>query len=272
MAETNAKNVSMKLKPKALILKADGINRDEDLAFAFSLAGADAKIVHINDLRSKKESLNNYQILGIPGGFAYGDDIVAGKILAVEMIAYLGDEIRKFISRPNTAVIGICNGFQVLVRTGLVPFGHLGEMDATLVNNDSGHFECRWIKVKVEKGSRSKFLKGLEDQIISYPVAHGEGKFFARPNVLSQIEKENLVAFRYVDENGNPTQKYPDNPNGSINAIVGISDETGRVLGLMPHPECFVRIEQHPNWRRGDVSKPQGLPLFENIVEFVKKA
>ncbi len=258
-------------KPKALILKADGINRDEEMVFAFNIAGADAKIVHINDLRSKKEKLSSYQILGIPGGFAYGDDIVAGKVLAVEMIAYLGEELRRFVQRSNTAIIGVCNCFQVLVRTGLVPFGHLGSMDATLVNNDSGHFECRWIKVKVEKGSNSKFLTGLENQIIWYPVAHGEGKFMATPKVLSQIEKENLVAFRYVDDKGLPTQKYPDNPNGSTNAIVGISDETGRVLGLMPHPECFVRIEQHPNWRRGGVSNPQGLPLFENIVKFVNQ-
>ncbi len=258
-------------RPKALILKADGINRDEDLRFAFELAGADAKLVHINDLRLKYEKLSDYQILGIPGGFAYGDDIVAGKVLAVEIIAYLGDEIRKFISRPSTAVIGICNGFQVLVRTGLVPFGHLGEMDATLINNDSGHFECRWIKLKAEKNSKSKFLQGMENETIWYPVAHGEGKFVATPKVLNQIEKDNLVAFRYVDDNGKPTQKYPDNPNGAMNAIVGISDETGRILGLMPHPECFVRIEQHPNWRRGEVKSPQGLPLFENIVKFVQQ-
>ncbi|MEK9207638.1 MAG: phosphoribosylformylglycinamidine synthase subunit PurQ, partial [Patescibacteria group bacterium] len=187
-----------------------------------------------------------------------------------EIVAYLSDELKKFISRSNTALLGVCNGFQVLVRTGLVPFDRIGEMDATLVNNDSGHFECRWIKVKIEKGSRSKFLTDLDDQIIWYPVAHGEGKFMATPKALSRIEKENLVAFRYVDRKGNLTQKYPDNPNGSTNAIVGISDETGRVLGLMPHPECFVRIEQHPNWRRGEVPSPQGLPLFENIIEFVR--
>lgn len=259
------------IRPKALILKADGINRDEDMLYAFNIAGADAELVHINDLRSKTKKLSNYQILGIPGGFAYGDDIVSGKVLATELVAYLSDELRKFVSRKNTAVIGVCNGFQVLVRTGLVPFGNLGEMDATLVANDSGHFECRWIKVKVEKNSKSKFLNGLENEILWYPVAHGEGKFMALPKVLSQIEKENLVAFRYVDGNGLPTQKYPDNPNGSTNAIVGISDQTGRVLGLMPHPECFVRIEQHPNWRRGLIKSPQGLPLFENIVKFVKQ-
>lgn len=258
------------IKPRALILKADGINRDEDMLYAFNIAGADAELVHINDLRSKTKKLSNYQILGIPGGFAYGDDIVSGKILATEIVAYLGDEIRKFIKRKNTAVLGVCNGFQVLVRTGLVPFGNIGEMDATLVANDSGHFECRWIKVKVENDSKSKFLDGLTDQILWYPVAHGEGKFYADDKVIKKIEDENLVAFRYVDDSGNPTQKYPDNPNGSTNAIVGISDTTGRVLGLMPHPECFVRIEQHPNWRRGLKNGPQGLPLFENIVEFVK--
>ncbi len=258
-------------KPKAIIIKADGINRDYEMMFAFNLAGADAKVVHINDLRSKKEILSDYQILGIPGGFAYGDDIVSGKILATEMIAYLGDEIRKFVKRSNTAVIGVCNGFQVLVRTGLVPFGNLGEMDVTLVNNDSGHFECRWVRVKVENNSKSKFLKNIEDEIFWYPVAHGEGKFIADPKIISRVEKENLVTFRYVDESGLPTQNYPENPNGSINAIVGISDESGRVIGLMPHPECFVRIEQHPNWRRGGVKSPDGLPLFKNIVDFVKK-
>src|ERR1035437_6562108 len=250
------------IKPKAIVLKADGINRDEDMAFAFELAGAQSKIVHVNDLRSKKEKLSNYQILGIPGGFAYGEEIVS----------VLSDELKKFVEKKETAVIGVCNGFQVLVRTGLVPFRNIGGMDATLINNDSGHFECRWIKLKVEENCKSKFLTGMENEVIWYPVAHGEGKFFAKDTVLNKIEKENLVAFRYVDEKGNPTEKYPDNPNGAINAIAGITDESGRVLGLMPHPECFVRIEQHPNWRRGEIKKPQGLPLFKNMVNFAKLA
>lgn len=260
------------IKPKAIVLKADGINRDEEMAFAFELAGAKAKIVHVNDLRQKKEKLSNFQILGIPGGFAYGDDIISGKILATELVSFLSEELKNFAQRKDTAVIGICNGFQVLVRTGLVPFRNIGGMDATLINNDSGHFECRWIKLKVEKNSKNKFLSGMENEIIWYPVAHGEGKFFAENSVLNKIEKDNLVAFRYVDEKGNPTQEYPDNPNGALSAIAGITDETGRVLGLMPHPECFVRIEQHPNWRRGNIKKPQGLPLFQNMVRFVKEA
>lgn len=264
----------MKTKPKALILKADGINRDEDLAFAFSIAGADAKIVHINELRYKQEKLNNFDILGLPGGFSYGDDIASGKIQAIEMTTFFGDELRKFVQRNNTVTIGVCNGFQALIRTGLLPFGTIGEMHATLTNNDSGHFECRWINMKVQN-SACKFMNGMEDFIVSYPVAHGEGKFFANEKTLQEIENKNLVVFRYVNNQRNPTQQYPQNPNGALNAIGGICDTTGRVLGLMPHPECFVRKEQHPNWRRNGIQrlaqdKPHGLPLFENIVKFVR--
>lgn len=260
------------MKPKVIVLKADGINRDEEMAYAFQVSGADAKIVHINDLRNKKDSLKNYKILAVPGGFAYGDDIVSGKILAVELTSFFKDELQKFVDRRDTAIIGVCNGFQVLIRTGLLPFNNIGGMDATLINNDSGHFECRWVQVKVEKNSKCAFLNGQAGSILHYPIAHGEGKLFASDNVLKQIEDENLVAFRYVDENGKSTQQYPHNPNGSSNAIVGITDRTGRVLGLMPHPECFVRIEQHPNWRRGQIKKPHGLPLFQNMVRFVNES
>lgn len=267
----------MKTKPKVLVLKADGINRDEDLSFAFKLAGGDPKIVHINDLRTRKERLKSYHVLGLPGGFAYGDDIVSGKILAIELTSFFEEELKKFIERKDTAIFGVCNGFQVLIRTGILPFNTVGTMKATLTNNDSGHFECRWVNLKIEENSKCVFLKNLitswiNNDLVSYPVAHGEGKFFTDEDTLEKIEKEHLVAFRYVDEKGDATQKYPHNPNGSLNAIVGVCDLTGRVLGLMPHPECFVRREQHPNWRRIDISKPQGLPLFENIINFVKNA
>lgn len=279
MARTYEEDVSMKtlrqaqgLRPKVLVLKADGTNRDVEMAYAFEIAGADVKIVHVNELRNGSEKLNNYQILALPGGFAYGDDIVSGKILAIELTSFFKEELQRFIERKNTAIIGVCNGFQVLVRTGLLPFRNIGKMDTTLTNNDSGHFECRWVKVKVEKGSVCKFLDGLEDQIIEYPIAHGEGKFLGNAEALKKVEAQRLVAFRYVDENGNPTQNYPDNPNGALNSIMGVTDTTGRILGMMPHPECFVRVEQHPNWRRGQVKKPQGLPLFENIVKYVKGA
>ncbi len=257
-------------KPKVLVLKADGTNRDIEMAYAFKVAGGEAKIVHINDLRVGKERLENYQILVLPGGFAYGDDIVSGKILAIELTSFFREELQKFIDRKNTAILGVCNGFQVLVRTGLLPFRNLGKMDVTLINNDSGHLECRWVKVKANPQSLCKFLKGLEGKIVDYPVAHGEGKFFADQKTLEEVENKNLVAFRYIDETGNPTQKYPANPNGSMNATSGITDETGRILGMMPHPECFMRIEQHPNWRRGNIKRADGLPLFENMVKFAK--
>lgn len=261
----------MNKKPKVLVLKADGTNRDEEMAFAFKIAGAAAEIVHINQLRKNKKKLNDYQILALPGGFAYGDDIVSGKILAIELTSFLGEELKKFIERYDTVILGVCNGFQVLVRTGLLPFRKIGKMDVTLTNNTSGHFECRWIRVKVNKQNNSLFLKGMDAGELWLPVAHGEGKFFADGKTLKEVEENNLVAFRYVDDGGNPTQKYPANPNGALNAIVGITDPTGRILGMMPHPECFVRTQQHPNWRRGLVQKPDGRPLFENIVEFVKK-
>lgn len=258
------------MKPKVLVLKADGTNRDGEMAYAFKVAGGDSKIIHINELRLRKFKLKDFQILALPGGFAYGDDIVSGKILAIELTSFLGNEMKKFIERKDTAIIGVCNGFQVLVRAGLLPFRKIGDMDVTLTNNDSGHFECRWIRVKVNKKNNSKFLKGMDDEIIWFPVAHGEGKFLTDEETLKRVEENNLVAFRYVDEKGNPTQKYPDNPNGALNAVVGVTDTTGRILGMMPHPECFVREEQHPNWRRTQVKKAQGLPLFENIVRFVK--
>lgn len=258
----------MKTKPKVLVLKADGTNRDEEMAYAFKIAGADAKIVHMNELRDKSEKMNSYNIIALPGGFAYGDDIVSGKILAIELTSFFASELQDFIERKDTAIIGVCNGFQVLVRTGLLPFREIGAVRVSLTNNDSGHFECRWVNLKIEN-SICKFVKGLVGRVVSYPVAHGEGKFFANNETIKTIEQARIVVFRYVDEKGNPTDEYPKNPNGALNAIGGICDTTGRILGLMPHPECFVRREQHPNWRRGNI-KVDGLPLFENIVKFVE--
>lgn len=271
------------LKPKVLVLKTEGTNCDEELFYAFEIAGGNPKIVHVNELRSKKENLKNYNILAIPGGFSYGDDIVSGKILAVELTSFFSEELKKFIERKDTLIIGICNGFQVLIRTGLLPFRTIGKMQATLTNNDSGHFDCRWVDIKIDTNNKCVFLRHPErsegSQILSLQVAHGEGKFFAPKDIIEKIKKENLVVFRYVDSKGNPTQKYPENPNGSLNAIAGITDPTGRILGLMPHPERFVKIEQHPNWRRMKIKKsirqaqdirPQGLPIFENMIKFVK--
>lgn len=257
------------MKPKVCILKADGINCDEELFYAFGKYGGSCEYVHVNELRSKTRELKNYQILAIPGGFAYGDDVVSGKILAVELISFLKDQISEFLNKIGL-VIGICNGFQVLVRTGLLPFNHLGKMDATLAQNASGHFECRFVKIKIEN-SNAKFLEPYVGQTLDIAVNHGEGRFFALPIDLSKIEKEKLVFCRYINGTSKPTQKYPDNPNGAINAIAGITDPTGHILGLMPHPEKIIETVQHPNWRRGNI-EAKGSLIFEGMVNYAKKS
>ncbi|EKD89815.1 MAG: hypothetical protein ACD_32C00141G0004 [uncultured bacterium] len=249
------------------ILKSDGTNCDNELFYAFKKAGGNPELVHVNELRDKSVTLKDFDILAFPGGFSYGDDIVSGKIWAIEMISFLKKEIEDF-RKKGGLILGICNGFQVLVRTGLLPFGNLGKMDATLANNDSGHFECRWVDLKTEK-SKCVFLKNIN--IGHFAVNHGEGKFFTDVKTLKEIEAKNLVVFRYVDENGNPTQNYPQNPNGSLNAIAGVTDPSGRILGLMPHPEKFVDITQYPNWRREKILKPHGLFIFEEMVKYVKE-
>lgn len=258
------------MKPKAMILKADGINRDVELAEAFIMAGGEADIMHVNTLRENKRLLKKYQIVALPGGFSYGDDVVSGKIHAVELTSFFQESLQEFIDRKDTLMIGICNGFQALIRTGLLPFRTIGQMQATLNTNASGHFECRWIRMSVEKNSKSVFMK--KSEIVTYPIAHGEGRFFCDEETLAKVEKEKLVVFRYIDEMNKPTMDYPENPNGTLNSIAGITDPTGRILGLMPHPECFTRIEQHPNWRRGEVAVPQGLELFQNMVNYAKQS
>lgn len=255
--------------PKVLVLKADGTNCDGETVDAFSLAGGKTELVHINQLRAKERDLRDYNILSLPGGFSYGDDVRPGKILALELSSYLADQINEFVQRQKGLVLGVCNGFQVLVRTGLLPFGTMGDMQATLVDNDSGKFECRWVNLKVEDSS--SFFLEREGKPISLQVAHGEGKFFAPFETLQKIEAQKLVAFRYVDGLGNPTQEYPANPNGALNAIAGITDPTGRILGLMPHPERFIRKIQHSNWRRMPDLEPQGLPIFQKMVQYIKQ-
>src|SRR3989338_5310774 len=255
-------------KPKVCVLKADGINCDEELFYAFEKYGGAPEYVHVNQLRANLKKLKNYRILAIPGGFSYGDDIVSGKILATELISRLKSQIADFVAKKGL-VIGICNGFQVLVRTGLLPFCNLGKMDATLAQNESGHFECRFVKIKIEE-SKALFLKPYVGQVIDIAVNHGEGRFFTLPKDLSKIEKENLVFCRYVDASDKPTQHYPENPNGSLNAIAGITDPTGHILGMMPHPEKIVELTQHPNWRRGNVQAKGGL-IFESMIKFAKQ-
>lgn len=256
-------------KPKVLILKADGINCDEELFYAFEKFGGKAEYVHINELRDRSKKLSDFQILAVPGGFAYGDDIVSGKILATELISFLKDQLQSFISKKGQ-VVGICNGFQVLIRTGLLPFNHLGKMDATLANNESGHFECRFVKIKIED-SRAVYLKPFVGQTIDIAVNHGEGRFFTDKETLKKIEKEKLVFARYVGSDDKPTQEYPENPNGALNAIAGVTDPTGRIIGMMPHPEKIIELTQHPNFRRGNVKALGGF-IFEGMIAYAKES
>lgn len=259
------------MRPQVCILRTDGTNCDLETYYAFEKAGARCEMVHVNQLRSGAGKLADYQILAIPGGFSYGDDIHSGKILSVELTSFLKDQLNTFVT-GGKPVIGICNGFQVLVRTGLLPRGELGKISATLMHNDSGHFECRWINLLVEK-SNCIFTGGMEGTVVQYQVAHGEGKFYTTAETLAEIENNGQVVFRYAaPDTGKPTAVYPLNPNGSLNAIAGICDRTGRVLGLMPHPERFVESHHHPNWRRTRFIEPHGLPLFRNAVEYAAKS
>ncbi|MBE0466169.1 MAG: phosphoribosylformylglycinamidine synthase I [Candidatus Desulforudis sp.] len=257
------------MKPPVCILRTDGTNCDVETAWAFEKCGGAPRMVHVNELRAGSRRLADYGVLVLPGGFCYGDDVHSGKILAVELTSFLREALAAFVARGRP-VLGICNGFQVLVRTGLLPYARIGDIAATLMTNDSGHFECRWIRMCVE--GDSVFTRGLSGRTVAYQVAHGEGKFFAAAPVLDDLEAGGRVVFRYVAADGRPTQAYPDNPNGSLNAIAGITDPSGLVLGLMPHPERFVEPTQHPNWRRETpIVEPDGLPLFRNAVSYARE-
>ena len=254
---------------KVIVLRTAGTNCNEETAFAFSRCGAYVEGVHVNALVAREKKLDDYHILAIPGGFSHGDDIASGRILGNELRLKLGEDIKKFI-RDGKLVIGICNGFQILTKSGILPGLNVSQQQATLFYNDSGKFEDRWVHLKAEK--RCVWTKGLPPQIY-LPVAHGEGKFIARDkNVLETLRQNGQIVFRYCSSNGSKPS-YPDNPNGSVEDIAGITDTTGRVLGLMPHPERHFLFEQHPFWTRLQKKSifGDGAKIFENGVNYVKE-
>ena len=261
-------------KVKAIVLRTAGTNCDRETAEAFRLAGAQADLVHINALKKDHGMLDRYHIMAIPGGFTYGDDIASGKVLANELKSTLKSRLTRF-AKQGKPVIGICNGFQVLVKMGILPDlgGRLDyKIEATLSLNDSGKFEDRWVYLKGEKGADCIWTVGLPE-VIYIPVAHAEGKFIPHDEkALKRLNDNGQVVFRYTDSMGRPSG-YPDNPNGSAQDIAGICDPSGRIMGLMPHPERHVTYLQHPNWRRhADRGKDMGIGLavFKNGVKFAR--
>ena len=257
-------------KPKALVLRAAGTNCDRETQYALEQAGFEAKRVHVFRLMENPSALREYQFLVIPGGFSYGDDVAAGKILANQMLHHLADEMNAFLA-AGKLVLGICNGFQVMIKSGLLPWGKVsaGEAnrDATLAWNDSGRFEDRWVHLRCDSGKCVFLPKG---EIVALPVAHGEGKFIPRDTaVLDRLREGDQVAVRYVDAAGRPGG-YPINPNGSTDDIAGICDQSGRAMGLMPHPERFIEITHHPLWTRGGITRADGRIFFERAFAFLK--
>lgn len=260
-----------------IVLRTAGTNCDQESAFAFKDCGAKVDLVHVQQLFKGAKSLEDYHILVLPGGFSYGDDISAGRILANELRLKLGDDLKRFVGSKKL-VIGICNGFQILVKAGLLP-GDLGKdsttdekviQQVTLTTNDSGKFEDRWTHLKLS--GRCAWTQGMEG-VVYFPVAHGEGKFVCKTkNVLQKIQNNHQVVFRYCTVDGRKPD-YPENPNGSQDDIAGITDITGHILGLMPHPERHYFFIQHPFWTRlprkdrlGD-----GAKIFQNGVNYIKK-
>lgn len=251
-------------------MKAPGTNCDGETIRAFELAGAQAELVWVEELKQDSKRLDGCQILAIPGGFTYGDDLGAGRILANELQSRLADVLAGFLKKEKL-VIGICNGFQMLVKAGILPTGELGApQTATLASNDSGKFEDRWVTLKPEFNV-CIWTQGMED-LLELPVAHGEGKFLtADPSILEQLLGFGQIVFHYSDARGLEAG-YPWNPNGSMGAIAGICDPSGRIFGLMPHPERHVTALQHPRWTREHrQGEGEGLRIFRNGVQWAAK-
>jgi phosphoribosylformylglycinamidine synthase len=290
-------------KPSILILHASGTNRDAEAARACELAGGAPEIVHMNQLRSGERRFGEFDMLLLPGGFSYGDALGAGVRKALDLQVFFHAELNEFVE-SGKRVLGICNGFQTLVKAGVLPgkttaddrrqtadggpqsadrnsqfairhsehatlntqspISNTQSRSVTLTDNASGHFECRWVHLRVEAGTRAGFLSSI-DELIFCPVAHGEGNFQVRDeSTLTRLESEKLIALRYVDADGNPARgRYPLNPNGSVADIAGVCNARGNVVGLMPHPEDHILPIQNPLGGDGRL----GLAIFKAMIQ-----
>lgn len=261
--------------PKVLVFSGYGLNCEEETQHAFELACGKADIVHINDLIDGRFQLKNYQILAFPGGFAYGDDTGSGNAYANKLRNHLGKELEEFVKR-DTLIVGICNGFQIIVNLGLLPALNYqyGKRETALLHNSSARYVDRWVDVKIQNSS--PWLKNIKS--FSVPIAHGEGRFYTSEKTLQLLKKKKLIALRYIEGEICEYQNLPSNPNGALEDIAGITDESGRIFGLMPHPERAMFFTQLPHWpllkeklKREGKKFPEygpGLQIFKNAIQY----
>jgi len=268
------------MRVKSLIITGYGVNCEKEMALGYQLAGATATFAHINAVLQSKVNIFEYNIINFPGGFSFGDELGAAKALANKITfsklkngKTLREELVGFVHR-NGYILGVCNGFQLLVRLGLLP-NFSAEQEVSLAFNSSGKFEDRWVLHKINPLSPCVFTNGIDT--IYLPVRHGEGKFCVKDsNILRQIQSENLDVLQYCDKEGKPTMDYPQNPNGSLESIGGICDRTGRIFGMMAHPEAFLLFYNHPKWTsiiksgkpsvKGLSQEGSGLAIFKNVI------
>jgi phosphoribosylformylglycinamidine synthase I len=253
---------------KALVLYGYGINCENESRYAIEKSGGHADIVHLNLVLEDPKILEKYNMLMIPGGFSFGDDLGSGKVFGNKMKFRLREPLEEFV-KAGKMVLGICNGFQILVKMGLLPEPDFVQR-VSLTSNDSGHYEDRWVILKANRDSPCVFTRGLDYLIV--PVRHGEGKFIPKDDAtLESLRRSNQIVFRYVDEQGRQAG-FPYNPNGSVDNIAGICDRSGRIFGMMPHPEAFNIIENCPYWLKGSVKEPLGLRIFRSADSYAGEA
>lgn len=263
------------MKPKVMILDGYGLNCGYETDYSFKKAGAESERVHINELIWGKKKLEDYHILALIGGFSWGDDHGAGVLEACKLKYNISEKLKKFIE-DGKLIIGICNGFQALVNSGLLP-GFNSSREVALISNDCGNFRDDWVHLKVKK-SPCIFTKGIKE--IDLPIRHGEGKFYAKKDVIKKLLENNQIALQYAKEDKLAGGEFPYNPNGSLEDIAGICDPTGRIFGLMPHPEAYNSFTNHPDWtrekeilkRKGESipKEGKGIKIFRNAVEYVE--
>lgn len=261
----------MSIAPHAFVLAAPGTNCEHETKYAFEYVGGKADVIQIESWRRGDVSLDDSQVLILPGGFSHGDDIASGRLVGLEMRTRFAEELNRFAA-AGKAVIGICNGFQILIESGLLPDGQIypsRNKSLSLVNNSNNKYEWGWGNIKIND-SVCKFIgEELVGSIIELPYAHQEGRLATNDSYLiDDLKSSGQIVFNFVDENGEPTESYPDNPNGSPDGITGICDENGNILGLMPHPERALQLTQLCNWRRLGDHKPFGETFFRSILDY----